>query len=298
MMFGTKEHFDYAECGQCKCLYLARIPADMSKYYPSNYYSFQNATRSHYPWWMLALKRARAEYEITGRGYLGRLVSKYQGKWPYFSWFREAGLHFDSSILDVGCGRGDYLRRFYTDGFSKLTGVDPYIKGDLTLDCGVHIYKRELHEMSGQFDCIFSKDSFEHMSNPKAALQAMFGLAKPGGAALIAIPVAESDAWKEYGTNWFQIDAPRHITIPSRKSMQVLATAVGFTLEKVLFDSIEDQFLISDAYRRGIPLKQLQEQGADHLFSREERERFRKRAEAVNLSGRGDHACFVLRKPT
>ena len=40
MMFGTRETFRYFQCGRCHCLQIARIPDDMSRFYPGNYYSF------------------------------------------------------------------------------------------------------------------------------------------------------------------------------------------------------------------------------------------------------------------
>src|SRR5687768_14977146 len=41
MMFGLRDRFEYAECSSCGSLQLAEIPADLGKYYPPDYYSFQ-----------------------------------------------------------------------------------------------------------------------------------------------------------------------------------------------------------------------------------------------------------------
>ena len=40
MMLGLREPFDYNLCGDCGCLQISEIPADMSIYYPGDYYSF------------------------------------------------------------------------------------------------------------------------------------------------------------------------------------------------------------------------------------------------------------------
>jgi hypothetical protein len=40
MMFGFRDVFTYFQCSVCGCLQIADIPTDMSKYYPSNYYSY------------------------------------------------------------------------------------------------------------------------------------------------------------------------------------------------------------------------------------------------------------------
>ena len=39
MMFGTRERFDYVECARCGCLQIRDVPADLSPYYPADYYS-------------------------------------------------------------------------------------------------------------------------------------------------------------------------------------------------------------------------------------------------------------------
>lgn len=41
MMFGSRDKFDYLECARCDCLQIEEVPADLSQYYPANYYAFQ-----------------------------------------------------------------------------------------------------------------------------------------------------------------------------------------------------------------------------------------------------------------
>ena len=42
MMFGMRDPFTYAQCGNCGCLQLIDVPADLGRYYPDGYYSFNN----------------------------------------------------------------------------------------------------------------------------------------------------------------------------------------------------------------------------------------------------------------
>ncbi len=37
----TKEWFPYFQCAGCGCIQIVSIPVNMEKYYPQNYYSFQ-----------------------------------------------------------------------------------------------------------------------------------------------------------------------------------------------------------------------------------------------------------------
>jgi len=43
--FGLRDEFRYLECGACRCVQLVDVPADLSKYYPPNYYSFASSGR-------------------------------------------------------------------------------------------------------------------------------------------------------------------------------------------------------------------------------------------------------------
>jgi hypothetical protein len=39
-MYGTRETFSYLACADCGCLQISNIPADLARYYPSDYYSY------------------------------------------------------------------------------------------------------------------------------------------------------------------------------------------------------------------------------------------------------------------
>jgi SAM-dependent methyltransferase len=298
MMFGTKEVFDYLECASCGALSLATVPSDMSRYYPNNYYSLQGKGPQEEPSWRRLLKHERAKYALTGKGVVGKFLAKHSGSWPHFALFKEAGLQFNSSILDVGCGNGDNLMRFASDGFTNLTGVDPFVEKDLSYPNGVKIFKREIRDVEGQFDCVISNHSFEHMVDPVVSFKDMADRVKPGGVLLIVIPIAGSAAWAEYGSDWYGVDAPRHITIPSLKSMNTLATQNGLAIVRTWIEAAEDQFLLSEGYKRGLSMTQMREEGYDKFFTAEERAQFREKTERAAAANLGAQASFVMRKPT
>ena len=37
MMFGLREEFEFFECGNCGCVQIAEVPANLAKYYPEEY---------------------------------------------------------------------------------------------------------------------------------------------------------------------------------------------------------------------------------------------------------------------
>ena len=302
MMFGSGEEFQYFECSSCGCLQIAEVPANLSKYYPKDYYSFSRPTAGS-PL-KRRLRRFRTAY-LLGRGNgIGRMLA-----WRYtpppkvarrMEWLRRAGAAPDDSILDVGCGGGHHLLRLFDLGLSNLTGIDPYLDRDIHYPGGVVIWKRELSEQDGAYDFIMLHHSFEHMPDPFAALSDVRRLLKPGHCALVRIPVTGCEAWRIYGPHWVSLDAPRHLFLYNDKSMRILAEAAGLRLEEVVYDSTGRQFWGSELFRRGIPLSENGAGGADApdgIFSAQELRSFEERAEALNRDGRGDIACFYLRRP-
>ena len=84
-MFHIYDEFLYFKCANCGCLQIKEYPTNISKYYPSDYYSY-----------------------------------KYQ-----LPCFDKGKCDYSSKILDIGCGTGTLLMQLRGFGFSDLTGIDP-----------------------------------------------------------------------------------------------------------------------------------------------------------------------------
>lgn len=213
------------------------------------------------------------------------------------SLMRRFGIALDSPVLDVGCGPGKFLRYLSTVGFRNLAGIDPFLAEDVTLPGGIRLMRREIGEVDGAYDLILANHSLEHMPDQGAAISAISRLLSPSGVAVVRIPTVSSYAWEHYGVDWVQFDAPRHLYLHSRESFRILVERHGLQLVDIRDDSTEFQFWGSEQYRRGIPLRSpesfLVHRGSS-LFSREEMETFRRRAEELNREGRGDQFSAAL----
>ncbi len=64
MMFGLREVFTYEECASCECVNLVERPEDMSRYYSSQYYSFNKENPFSGNKFKQYLKRERAKYIV------------------------------------------------------------------------------------------------------------------------------------------------------------------------------------------------------------------------------------------
>lgn len=293
MMFGLRDEFTYFECAGCGCVQIQDIPADLGRYYPQNYYSFQESGRVE-----RLLKERWAAYSYHGSGMTGSLIAVVLGKNAAIESVKRTGVGFNADILDVGCGNGDLLLLLHSLGFSSLTGVDPFLADDIVCKNGVRVLKKHLGEMAGQFDLIMLHHAFEHMTDPAEILGQAARILRKDGQVVIRVPVAGSDAWRRYGANWAQLDPPRHIVLPTVKSMEILAARTGLRLDRVVFDSTEFQFWGSEQYQLNIPLHDPRS-----LFPLSKRARFfwrmrkqRQQAKELNARDAGDSACFHFHK--
>src|SRR3569832_2443522 len=68
MMFGTREEFEYFQCGSCDCLQIAHIPENLGQYYPSSYPAHKVPTTptKEKNWVTRALEKQRSRTALWG----------------------------------------------------------------------------------------------------------------------------------------------------------------------------------------------------------------------------------------
>ncbi len=305
MNYGTRDAFDYLECKGCGCLQILAIPDNISKYYPSDYYSF-SAPHQFRSQKEKFISSQIARYELNGIYPIGRwYFKKYPAEtYPHIyripAWLRGNRLRLNrkSRILDVGCGAGSLLYEMKElFNFDTLVGIDPFIESDRHYENGVKVIKTSLDDLNNQFDVIMLHHSFEHMPDPLNVFMKLRELISPKGHILIRIPTCSSYAWRNYGVNWAQLDAPRHFFIHSVQSLRILAEQSGFKINKVIYDSNEFQFWASEQYKIGMPLRDDNSYGMNpekSIFTDSQIDGFAKMAKELNESEDGDQACFFL----
>jgi len=291
MMFGFKDSFTYFQCSRCRCLQIAELPCNIEKYYPSQYYSYTPKPRKRAKNPVeKALRRFKDRHTVFGRGMFGSLVHAVSPNTKLMA-LAPLALSLQSRILDVGCGDGWRLYALREIGFEHVLGIDPFLREDILYDNGVRVESKNIHAIGGTWDVIMFHHSFEHVPDPYETLQAAARLLAPGGSLLIRVPTVSSYAWEHYQENWFQLDAPRHYSLHSIESMNILAEKTGFIVKDVIFDSTIDQFQGSEQYARGVPFVA---QGADRPFARAQIRSWKQQAKKLNREKRGDQAAFYL----
>ena len=298
MMFGFRDTFVYLKCSSCGALQLSQVPENLQRYYPPQYYSFAEArTSTGYPLHTRILRAIRDHYALWGRNPVGSLIYR---RYPYpelRSLSRIRRLSRKARILDVGSGSGLLLDNLHRRGFQSVVGIDPYIDRDIEYPSGARVFKRTLDRVEGTWDLVMFHHSFEHAADPLQALAHARELLAKDGACLLRMPVVPSAAWEEYGVDWVGLDAPRHLCVHSVESVRRIADRAGMTLQEVVYDSSELQFVGSEQYRRDIPLLSDRSFVVDpsrSIFAGAEIRAFRKRARELNEAKRGDQAAFYL----
>lgn len=282
-MLGLGGKFSYSECLNCGSLQLTEEINDFSIFYPNQYYSFSDLRYSNSL--VKFLKKLRMRIFL----WTGWKLSAPR----YGYWLKRINPGFTHRIADVGCGNGQLLYELSISGFKDLHGFDPYIIESKVISPNLRLWKQRIEDSDKQFDFIFMHHSFEHMEDPEAVLRSCFEKLNSEGILLVRCPVADAEIWKTKGPLWVQLDAPRHILIPTVEGMKKVAERVGFKLSEVAFDSTDFQFWGTQLYENG---EKLDEKLIGKYISNAQRKVLIKKASQFNRECKGDQACFYLVK--
>ena len=295
-MFGWGDRFGYFQCGRCGCLQIDSVPADLARFYGNGYYAYGTpAYRNPLTAW---LSGRRDAWALWGHSPVGRWLHRKRPRSDLLC-LRRLQLKRSARVLDVGCGAGHFLYALRERGFVNLLGVDPFLASDIHYPNGLVIERKDVAAVQGEWDLVCFHHSFEHIPDQQATLASAARLLAPGGVCLLRLPIVPSVAWREYGVDWVQLDAPRHLYLHSEDSLRTLATQVGLRLDAVQHDSTAFQFWGSEQYRRGIALRDprsLAQDPASTLFTAAELAAFERRAQAANAAQAGDQAAFYLQR--
>lgn len=290
MMYGTKELFEYYKCHYCDTIQIKEIPSNLKDYYPDNYhkseYIFSNSFLQFLRW-------KRDEYSFNGKGLFGKLLQFYIGKnYNAEAFYRlTKKISFDKNfvkVLDIGCGNGGFVYFLYKLGYKHILGIDPFIESK-TWNQTVKLEKKTIYNLNCTFDLIISNHSLEHVPDMANDFKQISVLLNDGGILFLRLPIV-GIGYEMYKENWVQIDAPRHITIPSLKALNKICNELNLSILEYFYDTTELLFLGSELYQKGLSLKH------KNIFSKKEIYSFQKKARELNKKKLGDQICVIIRK--
>ncbi len=302
MMFRVGKHFTYAQCGECDSLYIGDVPSDLGSFYPASYYSVNSDPRVIFSGRVqkamasLLAKCAIRQWTIPLR--LFRILSPLRELRTFATSllsYASAGLQFRSA-LDIGSGNGAVAYALSLGGLAKSDGIDPFCSQEIS-DGSFQLMKSDVHRVHGSWDLVTFHHSLEHVPDPREQLISASKLLSEHGRIIVRIPTITSNAWVKYRAAWFQLDPPRHLFIPSRKGLSVLADKAGLVVERSYDDSSSAQYWMSDLMIQGKAMTlgdmspgkfQLAPRNPILLF------RYALQTARNNRKSEGDQVCYVL----
>lgn len=237
-------YFNFLQCSICDSLWLSdRLDSLSLPLAYSTYYTHDN-TGAMKPPVHAGIRDALKNGYITARfGGGGGLRTQLQAL-AYRTLSRgvpslEATYRFappaPARILDYGCGSGEYLCRMKALG-NEVVGVewDPVCVDQLR-STGVDVFVASevpADEWRGKFDFITLNHVIEHVPDPVGLLGQLKSWLRPGGKVFIETPNALAEGLAVFGRYWRGLEAPRHLSLPSHKGLEIALEKAGLRSER------------------------------------------------------------------
>lgn len=202
--FLTQEDFKIVKCRGCGLLYTTpRPPSDkLGDYYKSDDYLSHKENKSGF------IPRI---YEFVKSFNLkNKLKIATKGK--------ETG-----SILDIGCGVGDFLLCSKQAGWT-VEGIEPSDEAKMIAESRLQTRIHNPQDIgslpSCSYDVITMWHVLEHVEDLKTEVSHLHRMLKPSGRLVVAVPNYKSYDAQYYKDKWAAWDVPRHLSHFDRESMK------------------------------------------------------------------------------
>jgi len=169
------------------------------------------------------------------------------------------------SLLDVGCGNGDFLLRMKHLGWNAQ-GIDPDPLAVLAAqERGLSVQTSSLDEAGfpdKSFDVITMSHVIEHVPDPIELLKECRRVLKKGGQLILLTPNPESLGRRAFGYWWYGWEPPRHLMIFSAPLLQGCVEKAGLVTIQAATSARSARGMSQGSYllRRSGSLR-----GANHL---------------------------------
>jgi glycosyltransferase involved in cell wall biosynthesis/2-polyprenyl-3-methyl-5-hydroxy-6-metoxy-1,4-benzoquinol methylase len=184
---------------------------DLSEIYEAQYSLLAENEESRRRFWLMKQMTARYYLDLVGRYRSGH----------------------SGALLEIGCGHGDFLLMAANMGY-QVTGVEysgharaiarERLNGHRTV---VHGEVREVRHLGGTFDVCVLSDVIEHVCDPRAFLEDIHRLLKPGGMLFVATPALDSWSARLLKQAWMAFK-PEHIHYFNRNTLHSLLFQTGY----------------------------------------------------------------------
>jgi len=207
----ARGHSDMVKCRKCGLVYFNPRPtmAALIEYYNSN---------SGYLPFLTETKGGAAPSPYYGK--VLKIMTELTGK--------------SESILEIGCGYGNFLFYAKQQGYSNLHGVEPCSEAaEFVKSKGIKVKKGTISDTNypaETFNLVMMDHVLEHTPNPSGDLKEVARILKKGGIVSICVPNISSFSSFVQRDRWVFKSFPNHLYYFSPKSMENIVKAAGLEL--------------------------------------------------------------------
>lgn len=250
-MHPTREEFDFMRCAGCGYVFLAD-PVETSRlheFYTDHYLPYRGAKA----WGRHASRVERSDFRLNMKrvGWVADAISKTAG----------------STVLDIGCGRPDFLLACRRELGVRAVGVDFSDHG--WRDDSARFSELELIVGGAgdvpehiKPDVVTMWHYLEHDYAPAATLRMIAEKCEPGAKLIIEVPDFDSESRRQFGKFWAGWHTPRHISLFSALNLRMLLEKNGWRVERINQEGTLDPYVLywmSRMEERGIDWTQSME---------------------------------------
>ena len=200
---GTKNELDIVCCRRCRTLYTPYSPWYSSEYFYLGYY----------------LKPE----EVDTPGFVKTRLEEITAE---FAPYRQT-----NRLLDLGCGAGDLLQAARKHAW-QACGVDVSSHASKHVrELGFEVFAGELQAAEfpdAHFDVITAAELLEHLFEPRALVEEVARILRPGGLFWLTTPHARGLSARLLGLKWQCIWPPEHLQLFSIAGLKALLRDAGF----------------------------------------------------------------------
>jgi SAM-dependent methyltransferase len=205
---GEKNGFQMFSCTECGTLYTSALPDSDSEQDYNEYYGEGNLSVPDFI-------NQRLDEIMAG-----------------FSGYRQSG-----RLLDVGFGAGTILDAAARAGWNAMGVEVSETAVEHARSRGYDVFCGELAEAryaDNYFDVVTASEVLEHVPNPRAMLDEIARILRPGGLLWATTPHGKGLSSRVLGLKWSTISPPEHLHLFSRGGLKALLKASKFKRVRVV----------------------------------------------------------------
>ncbi len=229
--------FKIVECNECSFRYTNPIPSEntIGEYYKSDNYVSHSSTKKGV---------INKIYHIIRK----HAIKQKEGYAKQYS--------DGKSILDIGCGTGDFLGYCKSNNWDVL-GLEPDEDARILALKNNNVSSKDISELKNlkenSRDVITMWHVLEHVYNLNEDIEEYKRILKPGGHIIVAVPNCSSHDAEYYKHHWAALDLPIHLYHFRPNDIKSLFTKHGMELIKIIPMKFDSYYIsmISEKYKGG-----------------------------------------------